>query len=164
MKIGYFLFLTVLAVSCSVKTVEPLTRNGGSFVTTLPFSKYIKKGFEFSTYPPTGSYSVVGVLDAELQPRIIPLTLSETKKILEINNGSEITVFEVRTLVVNKKYKKYGVQINLNPFLLLDDIYTKGAALGANGVADLELFYETRNTNGLDYKVLKSKGVFIKSD
>ena len=157
------LFSTLILIGCSKRTLEPVTRDSNTIITTLIFNEYLEKGFEFSTYPPSGEFSIVGILDAELQPKIIPINFEQDKPNFEVTSGDTLQIFEVKMVWVNSENKKYGVQTNLDPNQLLRDIYTRGVGLGANGVADLDFYFQTKNTNGLDFEVLKAKGVFIKS-
>ena len=164
-KYFYSLFLAFISVGCAT-TLLPVTRDGGATTSTFSFKEYLDKGFEFSIYPPAGNYSVVGIINTTIEPRIIEVPYNQVGQngLLMVGDSTNMIIYDLKIVSIDGIPHKYAVEKYLSSDTLLNVLYKEAVKLGANGISDFHWNYETLNTAGLEYEVLKARGIAIKTE
>jgi len=152
--------------SCSSTVVKPDEYVGGAYYRVIDFRPFAENGFLFTPEKPTGEYSSKGLVQVELIPKVIEVTISEYRQYSE-ENGLHLDdipyhVYKVFVTEGGNYITRYYAVSTVEIQNALKELYQLAISMDADAVVNLDMSYETVSNKGAPFTKIRVDGFAIK--
>ena len=159
------LFIPILACAPSLPTFTPSP--GGTLPAHIDFREYTKNGFLFTPLPPSGEYESKGLMNVELYPQVLRVTISryQTYKEKGFVTLEQITGDKrYRVLRVTNDagvYEYVAVEL-LSVDKAIEAMYQEAIDYGADAITNIEIQRSPVVDNKISYSTIEVSGFAVK--